>query len=132
MKYAYTAVFSPDENGRYSVGFPDLPGCLTCGDDMPDAIYMAQDALCLWLYDMEQSCAPIPNPQNPRDIKTAEKEFASIVAVDTEDYRRFYENKTIKRYLSIPLWLDARAKDANINLSSFLQRALKAELQITD
>ena len=43
MKYTYTAVFTPEENGRFSVNFPDLQGCYTSGDDMADAVYMAQD-----------------------------------------------------------------------------------------
>ncbi|MCL2088087.1 MAG: type II toxin-antitoxin system HicB family antitoxin [Oscillospiraceae bacterium] len=91
MKYAYTAVFTPEEEGAFSVCFPDLPGCYTCGDDMPDTVNMAQDALCLWLYDMEQNKKAIPPASNPRGIAIADNEFTGIVAVDTETYRRFYE-----------------------------------------
>ncbi|MFZ5811924.1 MAG: type II toxin-antitoxin system HicB family antitoxin [Thermodesulfobacteriota bacterium] len=29
----YHAIFEPDENGGFSVTFPDLPGCITEGDD---------------------------------------------------------------------------------------------------
>jgi len=89
MKYAYAAVFTPEENGAFSVRFPDLPGCYTSGDDMPDAVTMAQDVLCLWLYDMEQAKKPIPPASNPSDIKAKSKEVTSIVAVNTETYRRF-------------------------------------------
>ena len=35
-KYVYPAVFTPEEKG-YSVYFPDLEGCYTCGDDLQDA-----------------------------------------------------------------------------------------------
>jgi predicted RNase H-like HicB family nuclease/post-segregation antitoxin (ccd killing protein) len=130
MKYAYTAVFSPEENGSFSVRFPDLPGCYTSGNDMQDTVNMAQDALCLWLYDMEQDKKTIPTASNPRDIETADSEFTSVVAVDTETYRRFYENKSIKKTITIPMWLNERAERANINLSGILQEALKAHLHI--
>ena len=43
-KYIYQAIFSPEEEGGYSVEVPDLPGCLTCGDDYADAAFMAADA----------------------------------------------------------------------------------------
>ena len=130
MKYVFTAVFKPEENGMYSVNFPDLQGCYTSGDDMADAVYMAQDVLCLTLYDMEQDNKTIPTASSPQDIKTADCEFTSVVAVDTESYRRYYENKTIKKTISIPMWLNERAKHENINFSGVLQEALKSRLQI--
>lgn len=132
MKYAYTAIFTPEENGTYSVHFPDLPGCYTFGSDIPETVSMAQDALCLWLYDLEQDNEIIPKAASPDKIKTENGEFTSIVAVDTETYRRFYENKTVKKSLSIPSWLDEKAKAASINLSQILQRAIKEELKIAE
>ena len=29
-RYAYPAVFTPEENGQFSVNFPDLESCYTC------------------------------------------------------------------------------------------------------
>ena len=49
-KYVYPAIFTPEEKG-FSVNFPDLQGCYTCGDDLADAIYMAEDVLAFTLYD---------------------------------------------------------------------------------
>jgi len=95
MKYAYTAVFTPEENGLYSISFPDLPGCYTSGDDISDAVYMAQDVLCLTLYDMEQDKKPIPKASNPNDIIATGEQFTRVIAVDTETYRMFYENKSV-------------------------------------
>ena len=95
MKYTYTAVITPEENGMFSVNFPDLQGCCTSGDNISDAVYMAQDVLCLTLYDLEQDKKPIPRATKPSDIKTTGEQFTSVVAVDTETYRRFYENKSI-------------------------------------
>lgn len=130
MKYAYTAIFTPEENGAYSVRFPDLPGCYTGGDDLPDAVRMTQDALCLWLYDMEQDHKAIPDASTPGTLSFDGNEFTSVIAVDTETYRRFYENKSVKKTLTIPMWLNEQAENANVNFSQTLQRALKDELHI--
>ena len=130
MKYVYTAVFTPEENGMYSVNFPDLQGCYTSGDNMADAIYMAHDVLCLTLYDMEQDNKRIPPASCQRDFKIADNEFTSAVAVDTETYRTFDGSKNVNKTLSIPLWLNERAERENINLSGILQDALKLRLQI--
>jgi predicted RNase H-like HicB family nuclease len=132
MKYAYAAIFTPEENGAYSVRFPDLSGCYTCGADMPDAVDMAQDVLCLTLYDMEQDEKHIPAASNPHNIELVGGEFISVVAVDTETYRRFYENKSVKKTLTIPMWLNERAELANINFSGVLQEALKMQLHIQE
>jgi hypothetical protein len=96
------------------------------------AVYMAQDVLNLTLYDLEQDKKPIPAASKPRDIKTTGGQFTSVVAVDTETYRRFYENKAVKKTLTIPMWLNECAERANINFSGILQEALKAHLHIQE
>ena len=53
-KYAYPAIFTPEEDGSYSIIFPDLEGCYTCGDNLEDGIEMAEDALSLVLYGYEK------------------------------------------------------------------------------
>ena len=132
MKYAYTAVFTPEENGLISVKFPDLQGCCTTGDDIADAVNMAADVLCLTLYDLEQDKKTIPKASKPHTIKITGEQFTSVVAVDTETYRRFYENKSVKKTLTVPMWLNEQAERANINFSQTLQKALKEELHIAN
>lgn len=38
MRYAFPAVFIPEDNGQFSIYFPDLEGCYTCGDSIQDGI----------------------------------------------------------------------------------------------
>jgi len=130
MKYAYTAIFTSEEDGLISVDFPDFQGCSTTGDDMSDAIFMAQDVLCLTLYDMEQDKISLPKARKPNEISINNNQFTTVIAVDTEKYRRFYENKSVKKTLTIPMWLNERAESANINFSATLQKALKEELHL--
>jgi len=131
-KYVYPAIFTSEENGAYSVLFPDIESCYTCGDDMADALVMAEDVLCLMLYDMEREGKIIPTPSNIKTIKTEDNSVVSLVRCDTEFYRRFYETKLVKKTLNIPMWLNESAVRANINFSSVLQEALKSHLQIQE
>jgi predicted RNase H-like HicB family nuclease len=129
-KYVYPAIFTAEEDGGYSVVFPDLESCCTCGDDMAHALEMAEDVLCLMLYDMEKDGKAIPSPSDSKSIKAGDAEVVSLVGCDTESYRRFYKNKSVKKTLTIPMWLNERAARANVNFSLLLQDALKAHLRI--
>lgn len=41
-------IYEDAEEGGYVVSFPDLPGCLTCGETMEEALAMAEDAKRTW------------------------------------------------------------------------------------
>lgn len=131
-KYLFPAIFTPEECGGYSVRVPDLKSCFTDGDDLLEAMQMAKDALCLMLYDLEQEGAVIPAASSVQDIQKEadEGEFVSLVGCDTIEYRRFFNNKAIKKTLSIPSWLNDMAERADINFSATLQEALKLKLNI--
>ena len=128
-KYVYPAIFQREDDG-YSVRFPDVDGCFTSGETLEEAMSMAEDALCLMLYDMEESAETIPNASDVRDFHCEENEFVSLVACDTLEYRRYYNNKAVKKTLSIPAWLNTMAEREDINFSSVLQKALKEELHL--
>lgn len=66
-KYVYPAIFTSEPDGGYSVYFPDLEGCYTCGDTLADALFMAEDALALILYGYEKDQRPIPQP--PQNVR---------------------------------------------------------------
>jgi len=132
MKYVFPAIFRPEPEGNYHVFFPDIAGAGTCGDDLSDCIEMGADWLCLRLYDMEIKGESIPTPSNVNDINKQRDDVVTLISVDTDTYKRFYENKLIKKTLNIPYWLNVRAEEASINFSQTLQKALKEELQIAD
>ena len=122
-KYYYPAVFTPEKEG-YSVAFPDLEGCYTCGDDMQDALWMAQDVLACCLCDMEIDDQVIPPPSYLEEIKTERGEFVNYITCDTEFYRRQYKKISVKKTLTIPQWLNEAAIVRNVNFSQVLQDAL--------
>ena len=130
-KYVYPAVFTK-EGEQYSVAFPDIDGCYTCGDSLVEAVSNAQDALCLMLYDMEESGEVIPAPSDALDIEKTlgDNEFISLVSCDTLEYRQYFDQKAVKKTLTIPSWLNTLAEREGINFSSVLQAALKRTLGI--
>lgn len=129
-KYAYPAVFTPESHGGFSIRFPDLEGCYTCGDDIADGLTMAEDALALVLYGYEKDGRDIPLPSKETDIIISKDEFINFVACDTLEYRKMHSNKSIKKTLTIPEWLNEAAIEQNINFSQVLQDALKSQLHI--
>ena len=130
-KYVYPAVFTK-EGEQYSVAFPDIDGCYTCGDSLVEAVSNAQDALCLMLYDMEESGEVIPAPSDALEIEKSlgDNEFISLVSCDTLEYRQYFDQKAVKKTLTIPSWLNTLAEREGINFSSVLQAALKRTLGI--
>ena len=110
--------------------FPDIKKGATQGDTIAECIEMAEDFLCLALYRIEEDHIQIPEVSNIKHIKTGRDDIVTLISVDTETYRRFYENKLVKKTLNIPSWLNKRAEAANINFSQTLQKALKDELNL--
>ena len=130
-KYIYPAVFAKEGN-FYTVHFPDLESCYTQGDDLQDAYDMASDVLCLTLYNMEESGAAIPPASDVTALSPAPGEFVSLVSCDTLEYRKLYDNRAVKKTLTIPAWLNTMSERAGLNFSAILQNALKQELKISD
>lgn len=129
-KYVYPAIFSPSEDGGFTVSFPDVSGCYTEGDTLAEAIEQAKDALCLMLYDLEEREESIPVPTRINDVVTENGDIVSLVACDTLEYRKFFDKKAVKKTLTIPNWLNTMAERADINFSAALQEALIEKLHI--
>lgn len=128
-QYVYPAVFTEEDCG-YSINFPDLKNCFTSAETLGEGIKMANDVLCLTLYEMEQAGKPIPAPSSIRDIRVNDHEFVNLIACDTVEYRKFFDNRAVKKTLSIPSWLNDMAERADVNFSATLQAALKQQLHI--
>ena len=129
-KYAYPAILTPEKDGGYSVVFPDLEGCFTCGDNLADALFMAEDVLALTLYGYEHDSKPIPSPSKAGEISLSDGEFVNYVSCDTMEYNKRFNNKSVKKTLTIPEWLNEAAMGMNINFSQVLQEALVQKIEV--
>lgn len=129
--YIYSAIFNPCEEGGYCVTFPDLPGCITEGDNLKEAMDMAKEALELHLWGMEDDKDPIPTPTAPEKIKL-ENKTSFIVPIEAfmPLIRNEMANKAVKKTLTIPYWMNKIAESQKINFSQVLQVALKEQLGI--
>ena len=123
-KYVYPAIFTPEEEGGFSINFPDLEGCYTEGDDLTDGMEMAKDVLALVLYGYETEKKELPVPSPLSAFKISEGAFVNYVACDTMVYRKMYNNKAVKKTLTIPEWLNEEATALGVNFSQVLQSAL--------
>lgn len=123
-KLFYPALFHEAEEGGFWVTFPDIPECMTQGDDMQQAYEMAVEALGLSLSSMEDEKAEIPRASRPQDIQNEAGSFLVVIEFDMAEYRRKHCSRAVKKTLSIPEWLNDAAIKQNINFSQVLQEAL--------
>lgn len=130
--YIFPALFEPSEDGGYCITFPDLPGCITEGDSLDEAMYMAKDALELYLFNLEDDCEAIPTPSAPENIETEKHAFVVPVKAYMPLIREEMANKSVKKTLTIPYWLNKAAESSHINFSQVLQFALKERLGMID
>ncbi|MCL2087675.1 MAG: type II toxin-antitoxin system HicB family antitoxin [Oscillospiraceae bacterium] len=126
MLKIYPAIFYAEDTG-YWVEFPNLEGCQTQGDSLEEAMLMAQEVLGLYLVSLEERKLPIPTPGNPATLTAPDGAFATLITTNMNLYRR---NKSVKKTLTIPLWLNQKAEECQINFSGVLQEALMQKLDI--
>lgn len=129
MKNVYP-VFFTQTDGAVLVEVPDLE-ILTEGKDMNDAIVMARDAIELQCVSREDAKEEIPSPSDLNCLNVTQGTFAqegktviSLVDIDSSEYRRKIDTKTVRRNVALPSWLDYEAEQAGVNVSRILQEAL--------
>lgn len=125
MKYIYTAIFVPNEEGtKYYCRVPDLPGCITTGSSIDDAIEMITDAASGWLVVAEDEGNEIPaaTPQHKLDIPN--NAICSIIRIDTLAYRAATDTRAVRKNVSLPAWMATLAEKRGVNCSQVLQDGL--------
>ena len=126
LLFTYPAIFTL-EDGEYWVEFIDLKGCFSEGKTLSEAMENSKEAMGLYLEDLEAypECTT-----NIKDIKLEENQIISFVTINLEEHKKKYENKSVKKTLSIPAWLNTAAEKEHVNFSQILQQALMETLNI--
>lgn len=101
-KYIYPAIFTPEANGQFSILFPDIENCFTCGDNLEDGLNMAEDVLSLMLAHLEDKGCKIPAASAINDLSTENGAFATYISYDTTAYRRLMNNMAVKKLSQFP------------------------------
>jgi predicted RNase H-like HicB family nuclease len=121
MKLTYPVCFYEDEeSGSYAVEIPDLPGCVTGGDTLADAILMGVDAASGWILTELEECRSIPPASAIDAIQPDSGGFVSLLVLDMDTYAERYGNKAVRKNLTIPAWLNTFAEANHINFSQVL------------
>lgn len=136
MKKVYPTIFTQADD-VVLIEVPDM-GILTEGKDIADAVEMARDAIGLKGISLEDDKLEVPEPSEMSDIDIQKgtfiedgKSFVSLVDVDFLAYRSRLDNKTVRRNVTLPNWLNREAEEAHLNVSRVLQEALMSKLGVT-
>ena len=133
MKLIYPACFYPcdETKGAFAVVVPDLPGCVTQGKDLAEAISMAEDAASGWVLDELEEGRQAPAASLMTNVRADEYEngFVSLIVLDMDAYAEKYGKKAVRKNVTIPAWLNSSAEARHINFSQVLQEALMEKVK---
>lgn len=61
MQYNYKLLLRKEPEGGYTVFVPSLPGCITYGENVDEAITMAKEAIELYIEELKDHGGAIPH-----------------------------------------------------------------------
>lgn len=129
MLNVYPVIISPAQEGGYTVYVPDFD-INTQADTLPDAFAMARDAIGLVGIDMLDDLKPLPKAADVKDVKGGPGDLVTLVDIDFEAYRKAQDTRAVRKNVSLPAWMAARADQAGINCSQLLQEAIRQQLNL--
>lgn len=130
-KLVYPVCLYPmeDNENAYTVVIPDLPGAVTEGYSLEEALEMAIDCASGWILTSIEDGEDIPGASKIEDVVLdEEKGFVTYIIIDIDEYARLHGNKAVKKTVTLPNYLNTLAEKENINFSQVLQESLKEKL----
>jgi predicted RNase H-like HicB family nuclease len=128
--YVYPAYFRKVDGGAYSIDFPDLPGCASAGSSLEDAMAMAREALSLHLFGLIEDSDPLPAPSDIAGIVCEPGSALALVEGRPDVVKAELRNRSVKKTLTIPYWINQEAERLHLNFSQILQEALRERLGV--
>ena len=123
MKLVYPAIFTPfDEGNGFTVEVPDLPGCVTEGDNLVEAIEMGTDAASGWILGEIEDGNSFPAASMALEAPAGS--FVNLLVLDMDSYAKQYGSKAVRRNITVPAWLDTYAQKNHLSLSKVVQDSL--------
>lgn len=143
MKVAYPVIFT-DVGTNVLIEVPDLNIITEANEEgakkgtIAEAIMMARDAIGIKCIEAEDNGIKVSEPSEIADIDISKGTFyedgqvtLSLVDVDLISYRKMLDNRTVRRNVTLPNWLNQEAEKAHVNVSKVLQEALITRLGVT-
>ena len=123
MKLVYPAIFTPfDEGNGFTVEVPDLPGCVTEGNTLVEAIEMGTDAASGWILGEIEDGNSFPAASMALEAPAGS--FVNLLVLDMDSYAEQYGSKAVRRNITVPAWLDTYAQKNHLSLSKVVQDSL--------
>ena len=129
--YSYTATFTKEVDG-WLVEFPDLERCVTNADTLDEAIIQANNILEDYMAILERDGLDIPAPTPYEKIQTQKNCEKQRIVVSMQKARERWKNKSVKKIIRIPAWINQKAVNAGLNFSQILQSAILKKLAKED
>ena len=130
--YSFIGTIIFEEDKTYSIYFNDIKGCFSNGTTLSELVNNAKESLGGHLYCMENENIEIPKPTLIENIKLGANEFTIKVEVYMPVVRNELNQKSVKKTVTLPSWLNDMAMRDNINFSQVLQTALKEMMNLED
>lgn len=121
MQLCYPAIFHIESDSVW-VEFPDLEGCQTFADTIPEAAESAKEALEAYACSVLERGIKLPKASSITSFSVSGSNFTSLVSGNLSGY--LTKDRAVKKTLTIPGWLNDAAISRNINFSQTLQDAL--------
>ena len=125
QEYVYPPIFHSNDDGTFTITYPDLPGCISEGKSLGNAMFMAQAALTQWIEYLTDKKQPVPPASDLTSIQADKGEFVNLIRTEIRS------NYAVRRTVSIPKWLDDKVEESGLSLSRVLQDALKERLHVS-
>lgn len=125
-KETYLARVIKADNKWYAIDFPDLPGTHAQCESLLDVQREAEESLCSFLLAAEAVGEEVSLPSASIDLKDGE--MAVIVVADLERYQKMHDTKSVRKTVSIPMWMAEGAEQRGLSLSKVLQDSLEVRL----
>ena len=124
----YVAYIRRDPGSDYGVEFPDLPGCITAGTTIDEALAMAEDALAGHLSVMAEHGDPIPRPRSLEALKDdPDRTDAMVVLVQADPDLHKAERVNVMLSRSLLRRIDAVAPNRSRFLANAAEQALSGD-----
>lgn len=123
MNVIYPAILHK-EDGAYWVEFPDLVGCQSFGDTLTETVENAKEALAGYCLTMIEQRMKLPVPS---ELDAIDSEGGTIAVIEANLSEA---EKSVKKTLTIPAWLNRAAEEAHVNFSQVLREGLQRQLNL--
>ena len=130
---SYIAFIHKEPDSVYGVSFPDVPGCISAGDTIDEAVRNAVEAFAGHIRMLEADCDPVPEPRDfdaiMNDDSLADERAGAMTTVIPLLRDR---GATVRVNVSFDLGLleaiDAAARERGLTRSAFLASAARREI----